>query len=124
LSPPSFSTARSTRSRVTAGTFTPITIGNVEIRNRILSTGHDTMLPTDGTVNDALIAYHAARAEGGAGLIVVQVAGIHDSARYTTHILMATGDECIPGYAKLARTVAFPRREGLRAVVPSGARNP
>jgi 2,4-dienoyl-CoA reductase-like NADH-dependent reductase (Old Yellow Enzyme family) len=85
--------------------FTPVTIGNVEIRNRILSTGHDTMLPTDGTVNDALIAYHAARAEGGAGLIVVQVAGIHDSARYTTHILMATGDECIPGYTRLAGAV-------------------
>ena len=85
--------------------FTPITIGKVEIRNRILSTGHDTTLPTDGTVNDALIAYHEARAKGGAGLIVVQVAGIHDSARYTTHILMATGDECIPGYARLAETV-------------------
>jgi len=85
--------------------FTPVTIGKLEIRNRILSTGHDTTLPTDGTVNDALIAYHEARAKGGAGLIVVQVAGIHDSARYTTHILMATGDECIPGYAKLAETV-------------------
>lgn len=85
--------------------FTPITIGKVEIRNRILSTGHDTTLPTDGTVNDALVAYHEARARGGAGLIVVQVAGIHDSARYTTHILMATGDECIPGYARLAETV-------------------
>ena len=85
--------------------FRPITIGDVEIRNRILLTGHDTMLPTDGTVNDALIAYHAARARGGAGLIVVQVAGVHDSARYTTHILMATDDACIPGYAKLAETV-------------------
>ena len=85
--------------------FRPITIGKVEIHNRILSTGHDTTLPIDGTVNDALIAYHEARARGGAGLIIVQVAGIHDSARYTTHILMATGDECIPGYARLAEAV-------------------
>jgi 2,4-dienoyl-CoA reductase-like NADH-dependent reductase (Old Yellow Enzyme family) len=85
--------------------FSPVKIGNLEIRNRILSTGHDTTLPTDGTVNEALVAYHEARAEGGAGLIVVQVAGIHDSARYTTHILMATDDGCIPGYAKLADAV-------------------
>ncbi|MHA1527967.1 MAG: oxidoreductase [Alphaproteobacteria bacterium] len=85
--------------------FTPVRIGRIEIRNRILSTGHDTTLPTDGTVNDALIAYHEARAKGGAGLIVVQVAGIHESARYTTHILMATGDGCIPGYARLAEAV-------------------
>ncbi|MFQ5567328.1 MAG: FAD-dependent oxidoreductase, partial [Paracoccaceae bacterium] len=85
--------------------FSSVTIGKVEIRNRILSTGHDTSIPTDGTVNDALIAYHEARARGGAGLIVVQVAGIHDSARYTTHILMADSDACIPGYRRLAETV-------------------
>ena len=82
--------------------FTPLTIGSVEIRNRILSTGHDTMIPDDGCVNDALIAYHEARARGGAGLIVTQVAGIHETARYTTHMLMATDDNCIPGYRRLA----------------------
>ena len=85
--------------------FEPITIGNVQICNRILSTGPDTTLLVDGTINDALIAYHEARARGGVGLIVVQVAGIHESARYTTHILMATDDGCIPGYRKLADTV-------------------
>ena len=40
-----------------------------------MSTGHDTCLPTDNLVNDKLIAYQRARAEGGAGLIVLQVAG-------------------------------------------------
>ncbi|MCH8167578.1 MAG: FAD-dependent oxidoreductase [Proteobacteria bacterium] len=85
--------------------FTPVRIGKIDIRNRILSTGHDTSIPTGGAVNDALIAYHEARAKGGAGLIVVQVAGIHESARYTSHILMATGDACIPGYARLAEAV-------------------
>ena len=82
--------------------FSPLTLRNCEIRNRIFSTGHDTCLPIDGTVNDALVAYHKARAEGGAGLIVAQVAGVHETARYTTHILMATEDDCIPGFRKLA----------------------
>ena len=54
--------------------FSPISIGKVDIKNRILSTGHDTSMPTDGTVNDRLIAYQEARAKGGAGLICVQVA--------------------------------------------------
>ncbi len=81
--------------------FSPLEIRSCRIKNRIFSTGHDTCLPTDGTVNDALIAYHRARAKGGAGLIVVQVSGVHDSARYTTHILMATDDACIPGYRRL-----------------------
>lgn len=75
------------------------------VRNRIVSTGHDTCLPHDGTVNDALIAYHAARARGGAGLIVVQVAGVHETARYTSHMLMATDDGCIPGLRRLADAV-------------------
>lgn len=82
--------------------FEPITIGNVTIRNRILSTGHDTMLPTDGTVNEELIAYHEARAAGGAGLIVLQVSGVHETAHYTTHMLMATEDHAIAGYRRLA----------------------
>jgi len=81
--------------------FAPLTLRGCRIKNRIFSTGHDTSVPTDGTVNDALIAYHEARARGGAGLIVVQVSGVHDTARYTTHILMATDDDCIPGYRRL-----------------------
>ena len=85
--------------------FSPLTIRGREIRNRILSTGHDTTLPTDGTVNDALIEYHRARAKGGVGLIVTQVAGVHETARYTSHLLMATEDACIPGFRALAQAV-------------------
>src|SRR5262249_39051379 len=85
--------------------FSPLQVGTVTIKNRILSTGHDTLLPRDFVVNEALIAYHKARAEGGAGLIVVQVAGVHETARYTAHSLMATTDDCIPGYRRLAETL-------------------
>ncbi len=42
--------------------FQPLRIRGVRLKNRIMSTGHDTTLPTDGLVNDALIAYHEARA--------------------------------------------------------------
>ena len=85
--------------------FSPLRIGPITLRNRILSTGHDTCLPQDGRVNDALIAYHAARARGGAGLIITQVAGVHDTARYTSHLLMATEAGFIPGLARLVETV-------------------
>ncbi len=85
--------------------FSPITIRNLAIRNRILSTGHDTTLPTDFVPNAALIEYHRARAAGGAGLIVMQVAGVHETARYTSHLLMATSDACIPGYRAVADAV-------------------
>ena len=60
---------------------------------------------SDGLVTDDLIAYHEARAVGGAGLIVVQVAGVHDTARYTSHVLMATDDSVIAGYRRLVDAV-------------------
>lgn len=82
--------------------FTPLQIGKLTLKNRIFSSGHDTCLPTSDYVNDALIAYHQARAAGGAGLVVLQVSGVHETARYSSHLLMATEDGCIPGYRKLA----------------------
>ncbi len=85
--------------------FSPIRIGQVTIRNRIMSTGHDTMLPHAGKVSDALVAYHAARARGGVGLIVIQVSAVHDSARYSAHVLMGTTDEAIPGYQRLVQAI-------------------
>ncbi len=85
--------------------FEPLRIGGVTLRNRIVSSGHDTVMAADGMVTEQLIAYQAARAAGGVGLIVVQVAGVHETARYTSHILMATEDACIPGYRRLAEVV-------------------
>ncbi|MGY2175114.1 oxidoreductase [Pseudomonas azotoformans] len=84
--------------------FEPLELRGKRLKNRIMSSGHDTSMPTDNRVNAQLIAYHRARAEGGVGLIVLQVAGVHDSARYTSHVLMATDDSCIDGYRELAET--------------------
>jgi 2,4-dienoyl-CoA reductase-like NADH-dependent reductase (Old Yellow Enzyme family)/thioredoxin reductase len=85
--------------------FSPLTIGSRTIKNRIVSSGHDTVMVDNGRIGEQLIAYHAARAQGGVGLIVVQVAGVHETARYTSHILMATDDSCIAGYEELAGVV-------------------
>ncbi|MGB8858110.1 MAG: FAD-dependent oxidoreductase [Ilumatobacteraceae bacterium] len=85
--------------------FTPLTIGPLTVRNRIVSSGHDTVMAVDGKVTDQLIAYQEARSHGGAGLIVTQVAGVHHTAKYTSHVLMADDDSCIPGLTALAVAV-------------------
>jgi 2,4-dienoyl-CoA reductase-like NADH-dependent reductase (Old Yellow Enzyme family)/thioredoxin reductase len=85
--------------------FSPLAIGGVTLPNRIVSSGHDTVMADHGLITDRLIAYHEARARGGAGLIVVQVAGVHETARYTSHVLMATDDSCVAGYSALAAAV-------------------
>ena len=81
--------------------FAPLQVGPLLLKNRILSSGHDTVMADHGHVTDQLVAYHRARAEGGAGLIVLQVAGVHRTARYTSHMLMADTDDCIEGYRRL-----------------------
>ena len=82
--------------------FSPFRIGAVSIRNRIVSSGHDTVMAERGLVSDQLVAYQEARARGGVGLIVIQVAGVHPTARYTSHELTADDDACIPGFGRLA----------------------
>jgi 2,4-dienoyl-CoA reductase-like NADH-dependent reductase (Old Yellow Enzyme family) len=83
----------------------PLRIRGCTLKNRIMSSGHDTTLPVDGTVNAPLVAYQEARARGGVGLIVLQVSGIHETARYTNHVLMATDDGAIAGYRSVAEAV-------------------
>jgi 2,4-dienoyl-CoA reductase-like NADH-dependent reductase (Old Yellow Enzyme family) len=82
--------------------FSPLRIGSVTLKNRIVSSGHDTVMAHDGLVSDQMVAYHRARAAGGAGLIVLQVSGIHETARYTAEMLMATDDSSVPGYRRIA----------------------
>ncbi|MEI2809079.1 MAG: hypothetical protein V9F00_02370 [Nocardioides sp.] len=82
--------------------FSPLKIGPVEVRNRIVSSGHDTVMAENGLPGDRMIAYQEARAAGGVGLIVVQVAGVHATAKYTSAVLMADDDACVPHFARLA----------------------
>jgi 2,4-dienoyl-CoA reductase-like NADH-dependent reductase (Old Yellow Enzyme family) len=82
--------------------FSPLRLRGVLLKNRIFSTGHDTNLAAGGLINERLVAYHRARAAGGAGLVILQVSGVHESARYTSHLLMAVEDACIPGYRAVA----------------------
>ncbi len=84
--------------------FSPLEVRNVTLKNRVFSTGHMTCLP-DGAVTDRLVAYHEARARGGAGLIVTEVATVHESAYFATHELRVGADDCIPGFRRLAEAV-------------------
>ncbi len=85
--------------------FSPLRIRELELKNRIFSTGHMTTLVNDGMPNDELAAYHEARAAGGAALVIIEVAAVHETAIFTSHTISALTDACIPGYRKLAKEV-------------------
>ena len=81
--------------------FSPLTIRKTIFRNRILSTGHNTRIAHDNVPNEALAAYHAARAKGGAGLIICEAATVHETGR---HLSIAT-DANVAGFARIAARV-------------------
>ena len=80
-------------------------IRDTEFRNRIFSTGHMTRMTKNGLPTSQMIAYHQARARGGAGLIITEAARVHDSALSDSPAVDASSDACIQPYSDLAGTV-------------------
>ena len=81
--------------------FSPLTVGPTTLKNRIFSTGHMTVMLNDGQPSDAMVAYHKARAEGGAGLIILEAARAHVSGDSGRPAIRAYEDACIPGYRRI-----------------------
>lgn len=75
----------------------PITIGGIAVKNRVVRTAHGTSMGY-GDLSDDLIAYHVARARGGVGLTILEAASVHWSGPMTLH---AWDDAIVPRYEKL-----------------------
>ncbi|TDI61789.1 MAG: FAD-dependent oxidoreductase [Alphaproteobacteria bacterium] len=85
----------------------PITINQLEIKNRVVRTAHGTNLG-GGDLNDDLISYHAARARGGVGLSILEASGVHYSGPMTLNVW---DDSIVQRYQLLMDRV---RRYGMR----------
>lgn len=84
----------------------PLQLGPVTIRNRIVFTGHETLLQSpDGSMSEEYLAYQAARARGGAGLQVLGAAAIDEFSATTPDMLSIRSDEDIPGLTRMAEAV-------------------
>ncbi len=74
--------------------FQPITIGGVELKNRVVRSAHGTLLAGEG-----LIAYHEARARGGVAMSTLEATSVHDSA---PSLMPLYKDDIIPIYKEIA----------------------
>jgi len=118
--------------------FRPGKIGSLRVRNRIVMPAMATNFASAyGEPTPQMIAYYAARAKGGAGLIVVENASIDEPAGGNGAVqLRIDHDRYIPGLSRLTRVirghgaavalqinhagaVAKPERTGVPAVGPS-----
>jgi 2,4-dienoyl-CoA reductase-like NADH-dependent reductase (Old Yellow Enzyme family) len=82
----------------------PIDIGPVTVPNRVFVSAHETHHGDNRRMTERYVAYVAARARGGAGLVMPGGASVHPHGEHTGH-LPIWGKECIPDYGKLAQAV-------------------
>ena len=92
----------------------PLLVGSVRLRNRIVSTAHQTTLVHDHLPTDDFVAYHEARARGGVGLIVLEATAVDPSGLLTPHTLAGYREESTAGFARVAEAV---RPHGARLFV-------
>jgi 2,4-dienoyl-CoA reductase-like NADH-dependent reductase (Old Yellow Enzyme family) len=81
--------------------FEPLRVGQMELRNRVVRTAHGVKLPWDDT-GGGQIAYHAARARGGAAMAIIGIGGVHPTnpTAIPTH-----DDRVIPGLRAITTAV-------------------
>ncbi len=86
--------------------FSPIKIGRLEIKNRIvmapMTTGYGS---DDGSVNQTLIDFYKRRAEGGVGLIVCESCYVEKGGKGFIGQLSIEDDRFIPGLRRLTEMV-------------------
>lgn len=75
--------------------FSPLRLGPVELRNRIVSTAHQTGFVENHLPTDDFVAYHEERARGGVGLIVLEATAVHRTSLLTAHTLAGYREEIV-----------------------------
>ncbi|WP_344422792.1 FAD-dependent oxidoreductase [Pseudonocardia ailaonensis] len=97
---------------MTAGTefprlFTPLRMGRVELRNRLVFAGHGSRFvdPHDHVLTRRQAHYLAERARGGVGLVIQGSGVVHPTGLTFGGINQTWDDACIPAYAMVAEAV-------------------
>ena len=81
--------------------FEPLIIRKKILKNRIFSTGHMAVMLKEGCPTESMIAYHEAKAKGGAALTIIEAARVHPSGDSGRPAIRAYDPSCISGYKKL-----------------------
>src|SRR5262245_5243957 len=95
--------------------FAPLRVGSLALANRIFSSGHAEAMAEDGRVGRRLIAYHEAKARGGAALTIIGGStSVHPSSpSHAWNMIANHDDSVIPGYRGMAEAA---HRHGCRVM--------
>ena len=85
--------------------WTPLQLGPVTARNRIVFSAHLTNYARDGKPTEQQAAYYAARAAGGAGLIITEEHSTHPTDSPYEKLIHGFHRDVIPGYKAITEAV-------------------
>lgn len=85
--------------------WTPIRVGTVTVKNRLVMASTTSALGQEGVVSDRNLAYYARRARGGVGMIVTEALHVHPGSNIGYNNLQVHSDAHVPGLARLARAI-------------------
>jgi len=85
--------------------FSPIEIGKVRLRNRIVFPAHLTNLAEGGLPSERLSYYYAERARGGCGLIITEEQSVHPTDRAYEKLIDVFDESVLPGYRLMTNWV-------------------
>ena len=85
--------------------WSPLQLGPVEVRNRIVFSAHLTNYARGGLPTDQHAAYYAARAAGGTGLIITEEHSTHPTDWPYEKLIHGFHRSVIPGYRKITDAV-------------------
>jgi len=85
--------------------FTPLRLGPVVVRNRIVFSAHLTNYAEDGLPTGQHAAYYEARARGGAGLIITEEHSTHPTDWPYEKLIHGFAPVVIPGYRRITEAV-------------------
>jgi mycofactocin system FadH/OYE family oxidoreductase 2 len=85
--------------------WTPLELGPVTVRNRIVFAAHLTNYARDGRPTEQHAAYYAARAAGGTGLIVTEEHSTHPTDWPYEKLIHGFHRDVIPGYLRITDAV-------------------
>ncbi|RZT88623.1 mycofactocin system FadH/OYE family oxidoreductase 2 [Pseudonocardia sediminis] len=84
---------------------TPLRLGPLTLRNRVVFTAHLTGYATDGLPTAQHAAYYAARAAGGAGLVITEEHSVHPHDRPYEKVVRGHDPAVLPGYRAITEAV-------------------
>jgi 2,4-dienoyl-CoA reductase-like NADH-dependent reductase (Old Yellow Enzyme family) len=81
--------------------FTPVKLGHLELKNRIVFGAHTANMSHEGLPGDRHFGYYRERARGGAAMIVVEPAPVHRTAVLIRGNFLAENDAVIPHFRRI-----------------------